>query len=676
MKHRITKVTQDKVDFSPATTGERPTTYLKREKFGVTDAAIGLVEGNQFQKGIPTYVITDFGTELSAQTGPQPAIDRNPYNFVALAANQPWTFELFAGHDEFKELSGVIEFEAEALTPCFIPEGFPFAPDETKADGTSKWKDDELRGISRNFCRLHDAEDVERYAIPGASLKGALRVAVEAATNSRFGVADRQRLEEPHMYRRRVFKAGIVVETPETESWKVQAVDFPLDGGGSLITPNLVGLLAARAIGKPDTKRAMPSNSFFTIPRRLVESYHDHIQNSHYDRHYKQEQGAERGDRFYLNLDAEFRQNLQLKKDDIVYFTVSANSTVITNFGKNVNYLWPARRSLRDLSPLFLPREPARLDKQTDMAEYLFGFISDHKSDGDEVISHPFRGQLKFETVWGPEVAGQATIPLALAPLTSPQSKGKSRPLYLAPDDQGRSSSFDDAKCEIRGRKFYWHQRPPEKQPIWRKHEFAGTRPVDREFRSLVASQCPPPLEALPAGVQFHGRIHFTCLHPAALGALLFVLQGDGSVPGERWALHLGKAKPRGLGSFRFRVKSVSAWRMADRYSKLTSSKGRVDLTPKSDVIIAAFRDWCAAKARMPRETPLSKHPHIQDFIHLHTWPNQPSFRYYPVNFDQYSWLPADNDATGEPRARTPGERSAGPQYRPPAMRRARDLQP
>ena len=652
MSYKIKKVTTKTVEFDPPLVSRNPTRVLSNEKFGVTDAALALIEGNEFEKGAASYEITGFGTALRADTGPVPAVDRNPYNFVAFAGKHPWaTGKRPAGHDVFRELNGCLEFEAEALTPSFVPAGFPFAKGDAKPGGGT-YEDDDLRGIAREFCTLLDADGNRRYAIPGSSFKGALRSAVEALANSRMGVADKTKLEPKHLYRRRVFTCGVLKRLPSGD-WSVQEIEFPRDEHGRYTAPNKSGLLAWFRAGKPHVKSYEPRPGMFHLSKSLADGYTKNIEEH---AHYRKHHDAHMKD--YDGLPADWRDRLaNLHDDDVIYCAVDSRSGRVQNFGRNVNYLWPAGKALDDLVRAFLPRESPDLDEDTDVAEQLFGFTGEHDN------THPFRGLLRFETMWGPDLSAQATEEVLLAPLTSPASQGKSRPLYLAPGVAGLSASFDDADAEARGRKFYWHQRTGDGR-IWGKHTFQGTGPMDREFRQHVKTQCPPPIQVLPAGVKFRGRVHFSNLAPHALGALLFALQGDGSYD---HAFHLGKAKARGLGSFRIKVTKIEAWRIADRYRSLSETRGRAILTEKTAGIVEAFRTWCAANAQVSVETSLHKHPHIQDFVRLHTWPSGNSVRYYPLNFSQYSWLPADNHVWGEPKA---------PRTRPPAMRRARDIAP
>ena len=55
------------------------------------------------------------------------------------------------------------------------------------------------------------------------------------------------------------------------------------------------------------------------------------------------------------------------------------------------------------------------------------------------------------------------------------------------------------------------------------------------------------------------------------------------------------------------------------------------------------FKGWsvdrCKKQGSQPQ--PFDQFGHIPP----HTWQKQSSISYYPVNFNQYNWMPADNDA-------------------------------
>jgi hypothetical protein len=260
-------------------------------------------------------------------------------------------------------------------------------------------------------------------------------------------------------------------------------------------------------------------------------------------------------------------------------------------------------------------------------------------------------------TMWGPPAASfedekkgtaPSVVSLKLAPLTAPASRAKSRPLYLAPGQNERSASYSDpTKPQLRGRKFYWHQKSNHPSGIWPKHLYD-------ERHQPVAGQCPPPLLALKPHVPFKGSIRFDNLSKEELGVLLYALAGDGSY---QHALKIGKAKPRGLGSLKITKIEVMSETASEYYKSLTK---REEPSPaQTKTYVDEFKKWCARKAKRPTFEAID---HILDYIALHTLPAQESVRYYPLNFSDYNWLPDKN--------RNPDE-AAGD--RPRAMKLARD---
>ena len=670
MPFKIRKVNLKGVEVDPPVKGR---TFLQPEKFQVTDPAIGLVEDNEFEQGVPSNYITGFSPAMARDTGARPEIDRNPFNFVAFAAARPWNAEPVAdaGHDVYakapRNFSGVLSFDATCLTPVFIPEGFPFSAGDRKPDGTD-YKTEDLRNIARRFLRMQKLGGVDHYAIPGSSFKGALRSSIEALTNSRMGVADEKALKAKHIYRRRVFQAGLVKQLPDG-TWWVKEIEFPQGGGGMERVANKQGLLGDFVAGKMREKTGISSGREFSLPQDVLAQYEEQIKHQHYRNHWDNH-----GDNYTDLTEENWHSSLPVKPDDLIYFTLAADKRTINTFGKNTYYMWSASQSVIDMAKPFLPRTNSKLDPNTDTAEFLFGFSLDHDKGG------PIQGQLRFETLWGPKVSDLKPTPLALAPLTGPVTHAKSRPLYLTGDPTGVAGSFDDPSSELRGRKFYWHQRFDDaRTPIWPKHTFAGTRPVDAEFRREVIKQCPPLIEALPKETKFQGRIHFTNLNPVELGALIYALEGERALGAEArydHAFHIGKAKPRGLGSMKLDVTSIEVHLMTKRYSSLTKPAGKGNLIGKRKALLDQFKGWCMARAKgkQAEATPFTQLGHIRDYDRLHTWQQQSSIRYYPVNFNQYNWMPADNDARGEPRG--PARGQSGKQFRPPAMKRARDLAP
>jgi len=255
-----------------------------------------------------------------------------------------------------------------------------------------------------------------------------------------------------------------------------------------------------------------------------------------------------------------------------------------------------------------------------------------------------------------------------LAPLTAPKSRAKSRPLYLAPGPNGNSASYSDAeKSVFRGRKFYWKQRSGNDE-VWQFHRVEdGLAHQDNQPRSVV--------NPLRPRTTFKTRIFFENLSHPELGALLFALLGphpccqdDGSWNSVDHCIHLGKGKPRGMGVCDVQAK-VAWFQPEQQYASLIDiPDSPVASNEEVEQARQAFAIWCNLRASaVGQEGPFEKLPHIEDFIKLHTYPANPSVRYYPVNWSQYTWPPEENKNPDEPQHG---------KLRPPAMKLAHNLEP
>jgi hypothetical protein len=677
--HRITRATAQTVEFHPPvpTRGGRQS-QLPPEKFQVTDPALGLKPGNEFQKsqsGHPGYEIIRFGRDAGELAGRMPSVDDNPYNFVAFAESQPWTASPpHPDHARWQEgaFSGVLEIEAEALTPVFVPMGFPFEPANTD-------QADQLRLIPRHFFRLKDGEGKLRYAIPGSSLKGVLRAGVEALTNSLCGEVNIADYEKPIPYRRRVFQAGRLT-TPGDQGWEVEPIEVrtrPPSGSGWQWAPYRRNLLAQKAATGPKDLWWRPADGQpLLLPQNVIKTYLANLDHPHYRNHFDDPKRAKPpydGGSYPASWEGAKKHLASLQQGTIIYYTEQNGK--ITTFGKNVNYLWPAKKSVRDLAGQFFPPSDGRrgLGQKLSLAERIFGFSGRHDRNRS---SHPFQGKIRCTPLWSeveadsfeqeaewPEASTLTAPPstkgmkLLLAPLTSPETRAKARPLYLVSQrSTGQSASYDDLDVELMGRKFYWHQTTKHPSGIAPHHFF------DPVFHKAIARQCPPPLYALRAETRFTGRIYFDNLTGEELGALLYAIEGDGRYD---HAIKIGKGKPRGLGSMRLRVTGITVLDPRKRYCSLVEASAPVKLEGRQAwefkrERLKAFEVWALQKAGRTQGS-LSNLPHIQDYDALHNW-SCAAPRYYPINFSAYSWLPKDNDAAGEPRS---GKR-------PPAMQRAR----
>jgi hypothetical protein len=121
----------------------------------------------------------------------------------------------------------------------------------------------------------------------------------------------------------------------------------------------------------------------------------------------------------------------------------------------------------------------------------------------------------------------------------------------------------------------------------------------------------------------------------------------------------LGKGKPRGLGVLAPANVVLKLWKPEERYDVLQPIVEK-DTAKSHQSFITAFQNWC--KQHSGKE--FDQLDHIRDFLQLHRWPARQSVRYYPLNFSNYTWLPAEDQDPDEPKSGN----------RPPAMKLARDL--
>jgi CRISPR-associated protein (TIGR03986 family) len=422
----------------------------------------------------------------------------------------------------------------------------------------------------------------------------------------------------------------------------------------------------------------------YDLPQEVRDEYQKKvIPSQHIKDHYAARYKNEYRHPPDLPLEEVCRQ-LELQKDDVVFFTHEHHEhhehPVITTIGKSVNYLWPAKKSVFDLVKPYVTPENLGLSDSLSLAERLFGFSGKHRLAREEQNeSHPFRGLVTVETAWGAvaqsyeeEAKWQELRPgepidenavgfrVRLAPLTSPATHAKSRPLYLEPRTEsramnGRSASYDDKEARFRGRKEYWHQNTADPaRPIWEYHLF------DAKWHEPVKTQCPPPLAVLNAvpSNTFHGRIQFKNLTDLELGALVQALEGDN----ENYCLKIGKGRPRGLGSIRVKIERVSLVNYEERYQTFGARAGIKEVSPED------LARWKQTFGKWQKEKD-GEEAIAQATKNLGTFPGQASVRYYPLNFGQYSWLPNDQpgNTAGEPRPQD---------GRPPAMKKAADLKP
>lgn len=597
------------------------------------------------------------------------AADGNPYNFVEWSGSAAWpaSAPAEATHDREhgSRHSGTIDVAFHSRTPLFTPSS-----------------DDPQR-----FFECWDGEAL-RCAFPGSSVKGAVRTVFEALTNARCGVTDEETLGIRPLYRRRSSRLYRLTKLPTASSeGEVQQLDWEYgDDRGNPVRDRvrLAGeceeVIAWRANlfcvdsrhyshGPKRTLRTRALDRKVPLPHEVVESFmsmkgHPHLRaHPKHARDLKGRGYTPEGPPRYEECEAEL---FKLELGTLVYACEDRGR--IACFGKNVNFLWPAARSLEDLAAPFVERPPKRQQLvDADLAEATFGFAGAH---GEH--SHPFRGRVRFTTFWC-QGTPERLPAVRLMPLTAPAgTKGKARPLYLAPVERSGAppdtARHDESAAAARGRKMYWHQRAAGgPNAVAREHD------ADRSGGNLnesAAEKACPTMHPL-VNAEFHGQVHFSNLTDEELGALLVALDPSLAFapPGAEVKTHgikLGKGKPRGLGSVAATINLRRCTPAARRYRALENESREHLAAADVQRLVKAWREWALVRAGVKDESQLG---FLCDLERLLRLPTTTKLHRYPTestgNFKSHGWMPEWNDPAGDPPKKD---------GRPPAMRRARDL--
>ena len=715
---------------------------LNVDSLKITDRFLAAREGATFDSR--NMALVRFADDVVGMGLPQePNIDRNPYNFVPWSdegqpssvpwsdegqpSSVPWSDEGQPGsaerpqdatHDRISDerLSGQIAVTFTAQTPIFVPEG-QLPPKKGDPDGGG-----DVDGTPLRFFHCWNGT-CDRYAIPGASVKGAVRSLFEALTNSRAGVTDDSALGSlgkgdrycAPLYRRRATRLFQVISAPHGSGpIKVKECEYVWYGRNGRVRQqsknfdpnqptqikndwraNLFWVEPAKhchgeTIGFYLTKRE------FTLTPEVLQRFRSMKGHPHLKRH-----GGKSGNATsvppangmykppvpeYSEIESDL---FRLHKCDFIFGIPAATGSFLRCFGKNVNFLWPGAASPLQMMGLrhtkgrgpFASRRPDEQQlKGSDPAEATFGFAGKHTDN-----SHPFRGRVRFGTFWGPPYETDPNpAALQLMPLTSPSgTKAKARSLYLE-GAKGKSADYD-LNARLRGRKFYWHQRGVDEGNVPGVHDFGKlSAGMPQSWKEDIKSQLPAPIIPLPPGSQFTGALHFTNLTEAELGALLVSIKPDlafdsegpaASVATESpgYGVKLGKGKPRGLGSVTASIELQLATAPRERYRCLDAEPAT---TQAATGYIEAYKAWCMEEyktrwcnGKVPQgeweDLPMAKA--LKALLRI---PQAASVRVYPPLFAMYGWLPKEDHPDGEPTSR----RGHPPGPRPDAMTPAHEL--
>lgn len=709
-----------------------------------SDTVLAVRPGAVFERIGNDPRLAQYAQKVQGGLGSTPDINRNPYSFAAWAGEKPWqaTEPLKAGHEAETDgrLHGKIVVELSAVTPVFVPSSSNpevFFECHNGARIQKAIPGSTVKGCVRS---LFEALTNSRCGVSSREQLGQQR-------DRKTGKWLDQR---PALYRRRAPRLYQVTRMPAggLPGKAVRCAFEYLDiDRGPATSVNVIGRPGGDKISAADLPAAVVvpwrANTFWVskthhrhhgkigiailpclgddgrpieveLPcevwnRFLGMKGHDHLR-----AHPKNVQQKGRNERtgYWNNLTPGYvptrsesaEQSYQACERDIFGLRDDGSEFALVHgfddgrqllsIGRNFNYLWPAEKTAGEMARPFLARdEDEAALAGSDPAEATFGFIGNHRSPQG---AHPFRGRVRFTPFWAWGPAGtddpKELDRVALMPLVAPAgTKVKARPLYLAPCPSGLSADWGDgADVRLRGRKFYWHQKP---------HPDCATDGIANQHRRDWLERAPgptvpenmkvAPFRPLAAGTRFTGEVHFSNLTPAELGALLvsidpsLAFQQDASST-KHYGIKIGKAKPRGLGSVTAQVTVHVLRDASERYRSLLVSEaaeadaglfvepaegdpaaaasGASASPPHSKAaLVAAYRKWAQDQAPSVSWDSLE---FVQDLRNLLRIPATPSVRVYPPRFDQYGWLPDWREPHGEPEG--------GCTRRPPAMSLAR----
>lgn len=530
----------------------------------------------------------------------------NPYNFVRYLPDpeipqQNSDAQLLGRcppppHDRYIGLTGRISCTLEAVTPLFVSDAH---------DVIVRMENDTEHRSYRFF--QYDGED----AIPATSLRGMIRSAFEAVTNSPFSVFNAEdRLEyrlDPGEARH--FVPGIVRSLPQDDrlgeialcqeakigayydestlnvlddSWHCG------DEAEAILARTENNLEKVDVLARPgkltrsnyDTYRGWVKCTGRTIETKRNESFF-YFRNGEKNANLVEFDTAREAD-YNSILHAQIHdrtenfktqyQHERLSPGDLVYVKLASDKVIVEEIALVKVARLRYRKSIGELLPEHL--KPSEHYEQLDIASRVFGWVRDaHKaSRGTTKLAErvAYAGRVRFShatlTANGDKGVYESELPLSI--LSSPKPTTTLFYLQKAGDEpwteEERKSSEQvaalgyDGPNTLRGRKFYRHHGR-----LLDRREYKRAESIcDNQNRSVRGVRTPDNV--------FEFTIDFHNLAPVELGALLWVLQ-----LGEEQCYHrLGYAKPLGFGSVRINVEEVQLVNMTQRYTSLDSRGG------------------------------------------------------------------------------------------------------
>lgn len=221
-----------------------------------------------------------------------------------------------------------------------------------------------------------------------------------------------------------------------------------------------------------------------------------------------------------------------LKDGDPVFYLPSDDGQKVVFFGRAMMFRLPYLNSPADMIPQAL-----RVTDKLDLAEAMFGRVAD-KVNKTTVAGRVFVTDARLQG--DGRQALLTTEPITLKVLSSPKATTIQHYLTQRYPDYNdvldHYQSNPNTESTLRGHKLYWHKGRVKLEDI--RADAGAVQKMPKQFS--------PPVKPVKADQTFVFDIHFENLHPAELGALLWVLDKAADA---RYRLKLGMGKPYGMGA-------------------------------------------------------------------------------------------------------------------------------
>jgi len=618
----------------------------------------------------------------------------NPYNFVFLERE---CYKIIDYNSRKKQgnLTGWIECSIETLTQIFIPNTTSVQEDgkgKKYSDVFEEKTEDGERIYSYDFYSYTNLEGVTKPeepkpVIPGSEIRGMIRSAFEAVTNSCLSTID----DEQKLYKR-VTSPAMSPAHPgpgrlifKDDEWKIQCCEkvgiarrstrgdkhdfsaiidrlkegqkvfirrgakyktargFPVFDTVSDINTSKINnsyekgfLHKGERFGnrKHHESVFIPTGKVISVDKTAVQNLIENLklyQDKTVNLHFKK--GEHRGYQHIGNAE-------KLKSDDmngaLVYCARHDGKYYLSPaaIGREVFY-----NRLTDIIGSFKPCDSL---KQLCQACALFGLVAKDEAAASRVRFTDALSE-RYEDYDKPQTLKELASPKLSATefyLKRPEQAPDLWNYDYAGNWKRRNDrvtnrweDINDYEPQIRGRKFYWHQKNPN--PFLENGNNASERNVH--------------VRPLKKGAMFTFRVYFNDISGEELSKLLWVLEIGGK---EENAHKIGMGKPIGMGSVKIRATSVQK-----RNIRLENGTVKYEIESEKP----SYADI---------ETALVNPDILEEFLKIMDFQNAPENVKYPYNEDSdkvYEWFVANKQIRGT--GTSPVIYQTLPEIRKPSLR-------